>query len=128
LGTCHVGEHRGWPADAGYQLCASLDTKARMLALPDVRADYRVLPRDLAASGDRGVWMPTWNAWVVAALSGGTIDGVSNHYNRRQEVLERAAARDHIAIVLPAGKDFPPGFRMLDAVFARGSGRVHPAG
>ena len=99
-----------------------------MLALPDELADYRVLTRDLAASGERGVWMPTWNAWVVAALSGGTIDGVSNHYNRRQEVLERVAARDHIAIVLPAGMAFPPGFRMLDAVFARGSGPVHPAG
>jgi len=118
----------GGRAVAGFLLVASLVTQARMLALPDELADYRVLTRDLAASGERGVWMPTWNAWVVAALSGGTIDGVSNHYNRRQEVLERAAARDHIAIVLPAGKDFPPGFRMLDAVFVRGSGPVHPAG
>jgi hypothetical protein len=115
-------------AVAVFLVGASLVTQARMLTLPDELADYRVLTRDLVASGERGVWMPTWNAWVVAGLSGGTIDGVSTHYNRRPEVVERVAARDHIAVVLPAGMDFPPGFRMLDSVFVRGGGPVHPAG
>ena len=113
---------------AGLVLAGSLATQGRMLSLPDELADYRLLTRDLSTVGERGIWMPTWNAWVVSALSGGTIDGVSNHYNRRQEVVERVAAQGHVAVVLPAGMDFPPGVRILDGDFTPGRGPMHRIG
>ena len=124
-GTRHGAVRWGGRLLAGLVLVGSVATQARMLCLPDELGDYRLLTRDLSTSGERGVWMPTWNAWVVAALSGGTIDGVSNHYNRRPEVVERVALQDHIAVVLPTGMDFPPGFRILDRVFTLGRGPVH---
>ena len=109
-------------------LLSSAVAQAEMLTLPDELADYRVLTRDLAASGERAMWMPTWNAWVVAALSGGQIDGVARHYNRSTRVVERVTTGERIAIVLPAGAKFPPKLRLWDVPFSRGEKPLRRSG
>jgi len=42
--------------------------------------------------------------------------------------VERVAWQGHVAVVLPAGMDFPPGFRILDGDFRQGRGPIHRIG
>jgi hypothetical protein len=107
---------------------ASLGSQARMLALDDELADYRVLTRELVASGEHALFMPAWDVWLVSALSGGTIDGVCTHYLRRPDQVERVARAERMAVVLPADVDFPPTLEIGDAVFEEPSETPHTLG
>jgi hypothetical protein len=116
---------RGWGATPArvaaavlaYLVGASLVSQARLLRRPDELADYRTVVRQLAAGDEEVAWMASWNAWVIAALSGGSIQPVSQHYNRRPVIEERAAAADEIAVVVPHPEPFPLDVRIRGRLF-----------
>jgi hypothetical protein len=118
-----------WAARAlvGIVLAASLVAQARQLVLPDELASYRALAGDLVAHGERAVFMPNWNAWVVAALSGGSLDPASVHYNHGP-ILERIAAGPHIAFAAPVEERLPPAVRVVDARFQAAEGAPRRVG
>jgi hypothetical protein len=110
---------------AGLLLISSVVAQARMLALPDELADFRILIRDLEDHGDHAVLMRS-GGWLVAALSGGSID-VSGPAiaARRPQMARRVAASDRLVLVVAAGRPVTESrMRLGDTPFvANGSSR-----
>jgi hypothetical protein len=98
-------------------LLSSALAQARMLALPDELADYRILAQDLVTNGEQAAWMSNWNAWVVAALSGGQIDVAAPHYNRRPEMTERVVASPRLAVIVRANAKFVDFLQLGSSIF-----------
>jgi hypothetical protein len=98
-------------------LGSSLASQAMMLRLPDELAGYRRLVGDLSARGLTGIVMPTWTGWVVAGLSGGTIDVVTTIDDRYPPIVDRVAHEPLIALVFPPTRPLPPRFELEGSVF-----------
>jgi hypothetical protein len=119
---------RGATAVLAGLLASSLLTQAWMLTLPDELAAYRALTRQVEVDHFAVVWMPSWNAWLVAALAQGPIQPITRYYDRRPGAYQRAAEASRIAVVGFVGTYLPAVVDLAGMKFTPEAGPAREAG